>query len=112
MRPVVLLWLAACGADEGQKVRALLIDHAIECVSGDDGVAVATVDLEQPEDLYVAEALVVATGDRLALSAVRRGRRVTFTCPEGLAEVTVRTATVLTSTLEAPSDDEPTPAPP
>lgn len=99
MRVLLLpLVLSACTVPVGQRVRALLVDEVAACTAPEEGGdATATITLEQSGDLYLAELVEVGTERRQSLPSQRDGLTVTFTCPAGFDEITVRRMTVLQS---------------
>jgi hypothetical protein len=94
--------LTACGSPAvGQKVRALLIDDTVTCEPTADGsLHVANLTLEVADDIFLAEVVETATGDRITVPSRRSGTQVTFTCPEGLSTLTVRRVSVLASPVD------------
>jgi hypothetical protein len=102
--------LTACVTPQGQKVRALLVDHELTCNdSGDGETFLASMELSQEGDYYVAEVVEGSTGHRITVPSTRDGAQVVFVCPPGLEVLTVRTASVLS---EAAGGDETTTAGP
>ena len=97
-RSVLLLALLtpACITSYGQKVTVLLTDEEITCVDpGDGNPATASLTLEQVDDFYQVELVDPDGGTAHQLSAVRKGRDVTFQCPDGFDTLIVRHASIL-----------------
>lgn len=93
---LVGLMAAACTTPFGQKVTVLLTDETLSCVTPTGGGdAVASLELDQPEDFYQSEVIDQETGVAYLLPATREGTAVTFECPDGFSELIVRHATVL-----------------
>ncbi len=109
---IALVALGACTVPAGQRVRALLQDEVLTCQDV-EGVNLATLRLEQAEDLYVAEFAVGDSGKHQVLGAERDGLDVTFVCPEGLDTLLVRRISVLQAKQDNDPATEPTsPQPP
>ncbi len=92
-----LLALGACTVPVGQQVDALLLDHTLPCEPQEDGRLLATLQLDGPDDVYLAEATHAGTGRTFALAAERVGSTVWFECKEGQQQVTARTVSVQAS---------------
>jgi hypothetical protein len=104
------LLLTACATPYGQKVRVLLVDHEAKCNEA-DGVLLASIELAQERDFYLAEVIDSSTGDAFIVPSVRLGTQVVFTCPAGIELITVRTASVLSSSEETQEPTTAGPAP-
>lgn len=92
----IVFLLMACGARDGQRVPVLLFESELPCVDG-----IATLGLDQVDDLYVAELMNTATDTIISLPATRRDRTVAFTCPDGVSMIVARHASVLAEKLNA-----------
>lgn len=111
--PVLFALLGACTALDGQKVTVLLRDRVVTCETNDAGDRVGYFELDQPDDLYVAELVSIEDADEaFTLRSRRVGRLVTFECIEGLDDFIVRHGTVLQARDEAvaPEDDRDAPS--
>lgn len=102
---LVGLVTTACATPYGQKVTILLTDDTIDCVvPNGETQAVATLQLDQPEDFYQSEVVNQTDGTAYLLPATRDGTTVTYDCPAGFDTLVVRHATVLQAKRNAATD--------